>query len=348
MKNLFLLLLIFSLFSCQDDLSGPTFTRVESTNVYTDSVSIRAILAVNDSTVWFAGNKGKVGVIAGKTPKLATIRYQDSILAFRSIARTKEAIFVLSIDNPAVLYKIGVNGSEATYIEEVYSEKGTGVFYDAMQFWNDKEGIAMGDPVGNCLSIIITRDGGNTWNKVPCSNLPESAAGEAAFAASNTNIAVQGNSAWIVTGGNKARVFKTTDKGDSWTVYATPIKQGGAMTGIYSVDFYNENLGIIFGGDWDDKNANQGNKAITTDGGETWELLSEGEGPGYRSCVKFVPGSGGQGIVAVGIPGVSYSSDGGQSWLPMSNSPYYAIAFVNDSIAFASGSNRIDKLTFKQ
>jgi hypothetical protein len=28
-----------------------------------------------------------------------------------------------------------------------------------MQFWNNKEGIAMGDPIADCLNVIITRDG---------------------------------------------------------------------------------------------------------------------------------------------------------------------------------------------
>lgn len=336
------------LFSCAVDVEAPLYTQIETTNVYTDSVSIRAISAVNDSTVWFAGNSGKVGVIHGKTPKLATISYQDSLLAFRSIARTKDAVFVLSIANPAVLYKIGLNGTDATYIEEVYQEEGESVFYDSMKFWNDQEGIAMGDPTGNCLSVIITRDGGNSWSKISCEDLPEVTDGEAAFAASNTNIAIYGNAAWIVSGGKRARVFKTSDKGKSWKVFETPIKEGGAMTGIYSVDFYNKSTGVIFGGDWENKDSNQGNKAITTDGGKTWKLLSDGSGPGYRSCVKFVPNTGGMGLVAVGIPGVSYSYDGGETWAQLANTPYYAIDFVNDSIAFASGRNKIDKLKFKQ
>jgi photosystem II stability/assembly factor-like uncharacterized protein len=43
-------------------------------------------------------------------------------------------------------------------------------FYDSMKFWNKNEGIAMGD-LNDCLSIIITRDGGNTWNKVQYKHL---------------------------------------------------------------------------------------------------------------------------------------------------------------------------------
>ena len=90
----------------------------------------------------------------------------------------------------------------------VYTEVNPKVFYDSMKFFDESHGIAMGDPTENCLSIILTNDGGNTWTKVPCEKLPPVVEGEAAFAASNTNIKVLGNTAWIVTGGTKARVFK--------------------------------------------------------------------------------------------------------------------------------------------
>jgi hypothetical protein len=43
------------------------------------------------------------------------------------------------------------------------------------------------------------------WNKLPADKLPRTANGEAAFAASNTNIVIKGNNTWIVSGGMKAR-----------------------------------------------------------------------------------------------------------------------------------------------
>jgi photosystem II stability/assembly factor-like uncharacterized protein len=197
------------------------------------------------------------------------------------------------------------------------------------------------------LSIIITRDGGNTWNKLPCTSLPKTEIGEAAFAASNSNIALKGDHAWIVSGGKRARVFHTADKGGSWEVFETPIIQGKAMTGIYSVDFVDDNNGIIFGGNWEDKDFNEGNKAVTTDGGKTWKLVSNGAGPGYRSSVRYVPGTEGQGLIAVGSPGISYSPDAGDSWVELSSEGFYAIEFVNDTLAFAAGRNKISRLVFK-
>lgn len=345
MYRLLALIILTGLFSCSNN--GKEFTSVTIDEVYRDSLSIRAISPISNELVWFAADKGKVGLIDGKTPKLASIKYEENLLHFRAIASLANSVFVLSVDTPAVLYKIGYDGTEATNIEEVYMEEGEGVFYDAMKFWNDKEGIAMGDPTEGCLSVIVTRDGGNSWSKLNCNVLPATEEGEAAFAASNSNIAVDGDHTWIVSGGKRARVFYSPDKGRSWEVYDTPIIQGKPMTGIYSVDFADQKHGIIFGGNWDDKPYNEGNKAVTSDGGKTWRLVSNGSGPGYRSSVRYVPGGGNKQIVAVGSPGISFSSDGGESWLELSQEGFYAIEFVNDSVAFASGRGRIARLTFQ-
>lgn len=341
-------LLSFLLLASCGNNTAPDFNYVEIEQVYTDSLSIRAIVPEDENSVWFAANKGRVGLIDGTIPKLANIKYHDSLLHFRAIARTKNAVFVLSIANPAVLYKIGVSGKEASNIEEVYVEEGENVFYDSMAFFNDSDGIAMGDPTDGCLSVIITSDGGNNWNKLPCDNLPKVAKGEAAFAASNSNIAIYKDHVWMASGGKQSRVFHSPDQGKTWEVFNTPMLQGKAMTGIYSIAFYNEHTGVIFGGDWENKDFNEGNKAITEDGGKTWNLISNGNGPGYRSSVKFVPGSKGYGMVAVGSPGISYSKDRGENWTDLSSEGFYAIAFVNDSIAFASGQNKISKLRFRK
>jgi len=345
------LLSIFAAFlivcACAGD-NPRAYTRVEIEQIFTDSLSIRAIAPVDTERVWFAANNGKVGLIDSLIPKLATIKYEERLLEFRAIARTSESVFVLSISNPGLLYKIAYDGKEATNIEQVYVEEHEKVFYDAMAFWNNKEGIAMGDPTDDCLSIIVTKDGGTTWTKISCDVLPNTEVGEAASAASNTNIALYGDNVWIVTGGQRARVFHSADKGSTWDVYETPIVQGKAMTGIYSVDFFDDKTGIIFGGDWGNQDFNEGNKAITKDGGKTWMLINNGMEPGYRSSVRFVPGSNGQSIVAVGSPGISISSDSGDSWMEISEEGFYAIEFVNDSIAFASGRNKIAKLIFRK
>ncbi|MGJ8666298.1 MAG: WD40/YVTN/BNR-like repeat-containing protein [Patiriisocius sp.] len=346
MRFIFFLLSIILFISCTSETRQP-FISVTITEILSDSLSVRALAPQDANSVWFAANRGVVGLLDGKIPKIATVKYEEKVLNFRAIAKTEKAFFVLSIENPAVLYKMDVANNEAQNMTEVYVENGEGVFYDAMNFWNEKEGIAMGDPINGCLSILITRDGGNTWNKLSCDVLPPIIEGEAAFAASNSNIAIVDDHAWIATGGKRARVFHSADKGKTWEVFNTPIVQGKIMTGIYSIDFFDETTGVIFGGDWEQQDFNEGNKAITKDGGKTWQLLSNGKGPGYRSSVKFVPNTNGQWLVAVGSPGISYSDNKGEDWVELSSEGFYAIEFVNDSIAFASGNNKISRLVFE-
>jgi photosystem II stability/assembly factor-like uncharacterized protein len=214
-----------------------------------------------------------------------------------------------------------------------------------MQFWNDNEGIAIGDPIDNCLSIIITRDGGETWTKTSCDKLPKVFYGEAAFAASNTNIIIKENSTWIVSGGKRSRVFYSPDKGISWSVYETPIVQGEAMTGIFTADFYNDKIGFIAGGNYEKPNQNFQNKALTTDGGKTWKLVGENQGFGYASCVQFVPNSNGEQLVSVGTSGLFYSKDKGTTWQQLSSdSSLYTIRFVDNVTAISAGKDKIVKI----
>jgi photosystem II stability/assembly factor-like uncharacterized protein len=296
-----------------------------------------------NGSLGFAANKAVFGSIDLQTSAVRTnIQKYDSILPeFRAIAHTSSDFFMLSVATPALLYKTGNQGR----MELVYTEEGENVFYDAMAFWNDKEGLAIGDSRGGCLSIIITRDGGYSWNKLSCNQLPESMDGEGAFAASNTNIVIHGNNAWVGT--TKGRVLYTDDKGFSWNVVQTPILRNKPTQGIYSMDFYDNLLGIAIGGDYTDPDNLSANKAITRDGGKNWQLLAENEEPGYKSCIRFVPNSDGKEIVALGFTGISYSNDMGMNWKALSDEGFYTIRFLNDSVAYAAGKNRIAKLIFK-
>ncbi|WP_340076891.1 oxidoreductase [Leptobacterium sp. I13] len=343
MKKYIILIAILFCVSCQEK-EAVNYTDVIITDVFKDSISIRAI-EVMDGKLAFAGSKNMYGMYDPDIGKVKTSRMEyDSLnLQFRAVASTKHDFFMLSIGNPALLFKTGATGK----MELVYREDHENVFYDSMKFWNDQEGIAMGDPTDDCLSVIITRDGGKTWKKLSCDVLPKTTAGEAAFAASNTNIAVVGHHAWLVSGGEKSRVFHTPDKGQIWEVFDVPIIQGINTQGIYSVDFYDEQHGFAIGGDYTKPEGTVANKAVTSDGGKTWQLVSDGKEPGYKSCVQYVPNSDGKALVAIGFTGISFSNDAGTSWRTLSEEGFYTLRFVNDTIAYAAGNNRIAKLVFR-
>ncbi len=309
--------------------------------------SVRALEVVNDKTVWFAGSLGQFGYTndGGATWKIDSIKHKGEAPHFRSIAITSNAVFLLSIASPALLYKSTDNGENWRLVHE---DNHKDIFYDSMAFWNDQEGIAMGDPTDGCLSVLITRNAGESWEKLPCNQLPAAEEGEAAFAASNSNISIYGNQVWIVSGGKRARVFHSDDKGKTWSVHNTPIVEGGKMTGIFTCDFYDDKTGILFGGNWEEKENKISNKAVTKDGGKTWKLVADGQHPGYRSSVRYLPEGKGNHIMAAGIPGISVSSDGGNSWQMLNEESFYTLRFgSNYKEAWVAGDKKIGKIIFR-
>jgi photosystem II stability/assembly factor-like uncharacterized protein len=348
MNKLVLIVVGIVLFSCKSIHSVENRNAVTVTidTLLQDKISIRALVLDHDK-VWYAADQSRFGCIDMKTNQKKEIKLPSEKNAeFRSMAQTEKYVFILNVGNPALLYKIS---KEDLSYELVYQENHDKVFYDSMQFWNDKEGIAIGDPMEGGFSVITTRDGGVSWQKMPSDRLPHLEEGEAAFAASNTNIVIKGKTTWLVSGGKKARVFYSSNKGKSWSVVETPIVQGKQMTGIFTADFYNSSVGFISGGNYEVLNQNFDNKAVTHDGGKTWKLVAQNQGFGYASCVQYVPNSHGKRLISVGASGIYYSEDGGSSWKKWStDSGLYTIRLFNDYTAIAAGKNKVIRIRFKK
>jgi photosystem II stability/assembly factor-like uncharacterized protein len=339
------IVLIFSCKSGHENHIKKVLPKISVDTILEEKISIRAILATKNR-IWYAADEGRYGfydISAGSKSEFTIPDFPKT--EFRSIAATSDAVFILNAGSPAVLYKIGNDAKPVL----VYRENDPKAFYDSMAFWDDREGIAIGDPTQDCLSILLTSDGGNSWKKIQCDKLPAVSNGEAAFAASNTNIVVKGNMAWIFSGGKKSRVFFSPDKGKTWSVNETPIVQGSAMTGIFTGDFYDDRNGFIAGGDYEKPNLSTGNKAITSDGGKTWRPVAGNSGFGYASCVQYIPESKGKCLVSVGATGVWYSSDAAQSWTKLlDDKSLYTIRFYNKNTAFAAGKNKIIRISLKK
>ena len=346
MRNIFCIVVIccFSIAKAQD---GLPLRKIEIDTILSGKMSVRA-LHCESSKVWYAADQGRFGFVdvGDNTVYEKRISFDSLKPEFRSMAATKDFIYLMSITNPALLYQIDKKTNKAKL---VYSERHPKVFYDSMKFWNDREGIALGDPTDDCFSILTTRDGGFSWQKLLCDSFPKLADGEAAFAASNTNIAVSDDKCWIVSGGKKARVFYSPDKGVSWQVHDSPITQGYQMSGIYTADFYDGKNGMIAGGNYDEPDNDVGNKAVTADGGKTWRLVSENAGFGYASCVQYIPESDGKQLACVGGTGLWCSSDGGLSWKKLhDDKSLYVIAFADAQTAYAAGKDKIIRIRFKK
>ena len=363
MKQVILVvLLVIFLFAFKNEniIKHRNITKVEIETLVKDStLDVRALEIVKAEFTGpiYLTSKGKLGFILpnalyrhvdslkNKTVYNHTVNLStDSLqLNFRALAVTKKNGFGITIGNPALLYSLDAD-LEKNKI--VYQENHDNVFYDSMEFWNEEEGIAIGDSIDGCLSVIITRDSGFTWTKLSCDQLPKGTENEGAFAASDTNIAIVGDNTWVAT--TAGRVYFSPDKGKTWEVFDTPIVKEKDTEGIYSIDFYDALNGYAIGGDYTKADDNAANKIKTTDGGKTWQLVAQNQNPGYRSCVQYMPNREGKELVAIGFKGIDYSNDAGESWNHLSDEGFYTIRFLNDSIAYAAGAGRISKLLFKE
>jgi photosystem II stability/assembly factor-like uncharacterized protein len=193
----------------------------------------------------------------------------------------------------------------------------------------------MSDPIGGRLFLIGTTDGGQTWKPLPASRMPRLSRGEAAFAASGTNMTTIGakGMAIALANGNPAsgslnsRLLFSPNRGRTWTSSTTPIKTN-KTSGVFSVCFVNEKDGCIVGGDYKQPDLTANNYAVTHDGGESWSTPSPRVPPsGYRSCVAKLTHGKEVYLIAVGPNGTDLSSDLGAKWRRISNIGFNAVQF---------------------
>ena len=247
---------------------------------------IRALEVINDSTVWFAANRGMWGYTrdGGKSWHIDSLKIDTISPQFRSIAVLNDStVLLLSIQSPALLLKTSDRGK--TW-RTVYRDNRKGIFFDSMVFSDHRQGFAIGDPIEGCFQVITTTDGGETWGRLACNLLPAAEEGEACFATSNSNIVASGENVWFVTGGKYSRVFYSDKPGRGFKVFEAPLPAGETMTGIFSCDFYDRSKGVITGGNYDKTDSTIISLAVTEDSGNQWRPVKTSR-PFFGSSVKF-------------------------------------------------------------
>lgn len=317
--------------------------QVESIEtILNDKMSIRA-LELYDNKVWYSGSESKFGFVDLKDAKnQKQIKLSDEKLEFRTLAQDKTSFYAINIVSPARFFKIDKKDLKSRI---VYTDSAKTAFYDALHFVNDKLAYTFSDADSDLLlKLAVYKDGkwGMFKNKVKLNE------GEAAFAASNTNISSTKKYLWIATGGKASRIIRMNLKNEKLEVFKTPFIQGESSQGMYSIDFNDDQFGIAVGGDYTKQDANVNNIATTNDGGESWQIQASEKNAGYTTCVKIKPGTKGKEMIAVGDQHVSYSSDFGKTWKKISDEKgLYVCQWVDENKVVFAGKDRILLMTIK-
>ncbi|MEJ7848710.1 MAG: hypothetical protein WKF92_11550 [Pyrinomonadaceae bacterium] len=314
------------------------------------TASLRGLSVVIEKVVWASGTGGIFlrTLDGGKTWKVRSIPGAEK-LDFRDVeAFDANTAYVLSIGNgeSSRIYKT-IDGGENWKLQ--FTNKNEKAFFDAIACWDKNNCIAMSDPVDGHYVLIETSDGGENWKPIVSNKMPAAKDGEAAFAASGTCLITHGKTgAFLVSGGSDARVFRSNDRGKTWTVSDTPMVKGTAGSGIFSIAMFDEKRGIIAGGNYEKPEADKNNLAFTTDGGETWIA---GHNPnGYRSGITYVTKMLiiDQLLVSVGSGGSDISGDAGRTWLNLDKENYNAVQSRGTNATWAVGANGlVARLNFK-
>lgn len=269
--------------------------------------------AMLDGKMWVTGTNNSVFVSddQGKSWLDKSVQ-SEQLLDFRDIEvfDTNNAI-VMSVgsgsDSKLLKTKDGGNSWQLLY----QNEDAQG-FFDAIDFWDQKTGLLLGDPVDGFYVIKKTDDGGKTWRRIASTKLPKFQKNEAAFAASGNTLLVgaQGK-AWITTGGFSASVYVSNDWGESWQRQPVPLYQETQTAGGYGLALNYHQQIFVLGGDYQQRPKSYGNIARFD---KKWLLVDAGQ-RGLRtamSCSESV-------CIATGKTGSDRSFDQGVHWQAFDN-----------------------------
>jgi hypothetical protein len=292
--------------------------------------SLRGISVFDPQNIWASGAKGTIlrstdggkSFLQLKSPAGEEADYRD----IHAFSPTRASL--LTAGQPVRMYHTDDAGKTWSL---AYECKQPGAFLNAMDFWDDKHGLAFSDAIEGRLLIIRTSDGGRSWRETPVGDRPPIDESEHGFAASGTCLAVTGKGlAWIGLGGSPdgsqfSRILVSEDFGRRWRSHRTSLI-GSESAGLFSLVVMPQQTLVAVGGDYKNETSATSVLARSADHGETWTTPRRHGLRGYRSCVadgrlqNHV-------LVAVGPAGADCSEDGGLSWRALGGKGYHAIDF---------------------
>lgn len=196
-----------------------------------------------------------------------------------------------------------------------------------VHFFSATEGLVAGEQLasGAPAEMYRTTDAGLTWT--PVTTLPPMLGVEYL----SGQPAVVGNNIWFMT--NEGRVFRSADRGQTWAVNTLPVNVEG--TGLAFRDAQNGLLSVL--------NESRPAHALfrTTDGGQSWARVSY-TGPLHGIGLSAVPGTNRYVSTGANVgnndQGSSYTTDNGQTWIPLESTVNHLfVKFASPTAGWSTG-----------
>lgn len=320
--------------------SGSWEVQLEDTTALFIGLSV-----VDENIVWASGNGGRVARTTDGGTNWSVLRVPGEDQAqFRDVhAFSADEAFVISIPTPlSRIYRTGDGGATWT---RVYSAPDAETFLDCFSFWDRARGLAFGDSRDGEF-VLLRTENGTEWTRIDPAVVPDAHPNEGAFAASGTCVVTRaGGLGWFSTGasGVEARVFRTTDHGNTWAASVTPIPSTDATSGIFSLAFRDDLHGAAFGGNLSEPDSTHRDVALTADGGTTWTMAGSTGLKGAVYGAAYVPGTATPTLVAVSPDGSALSTDEGATWTRIGDRNTWTVGFHSPTAGWSAGQGHISR-----
>jgi len=318
------------------------------------SKGINFMDAVDENTAWAVGSDGSGGnvyeTLYTKTTDggdiwEADIIFMDEGYGLGNICGLDgntawAAVFSTAVqDDKCGIYKTTNGGNTWTHqFEGPYS------FANNVWFFDENDGVALGDQADDYFEIWTSDDGGDTWTRVPEESFSGVEVVPGEYGWTGCMEAVGDNTIIFGTHAPEGNAYISHDRGLTWFGSYTGCAGTGLNPGVNELAFKDPMNGLAA-----HDNGATYDLYTTSDGGENWEEITP-TGTPYAAGLSYVPGTDNMYIstgAAEGYYGASYSIDGGHTWEDypeVSDTQLLSCDFIEGGIGWA-GSFNVDEFT---
>jgi len=295
---------------------------------------LRGIHSVGGGVAWASGTNGTVlrTEDGGYLWQVCAVPPGAEHLDFRGIQAFDENTAIVMASGKGDLSRLYKTTDGCHSWKLIFTNHDPDGFWDAIQMWTPTDGFLAGDPVEGILYFAESTSYSNNFLDRGRDTKWKAKQGEGAFAASNSCLALgrfrpkdgQPREVWFATGGSSgSRIFhyKHYKGGEPERESLGVVDVAGFpnldSSGIFSISFRNETVGIAVGGDYKQPDTEGNNAAYTIDG-QHWKLPNTPP-HGYRSAVTYDENT--KTWITVGPNGTDISTDDGRNWRPLHPDP---------------------------